>query len=51
MADDLSFQRNLSGRNESLRTETPEGRTRGGNHSHTSVVTGVSRSSTPEDSY
>jgi hypothetical protein len=51
MADDLPFQRNLSGRNERLRTETPEGQIHGGNHSRTSVVTGVSRSSTSEDSY
>jgi len=51
MADDLPFQRNLSKRNERLRTKTSEGRTPGGNRSHTSEVTGVSRSSTSEDSY
>jgi hypothetical protein len=49
VADDLPFQRNLSGRNESLRIEIPEGRIHGGDPGHRFKETGVSRSSTPED--
>jgi hypothetical protein len=49
VADDLPFQRNHSGINESLRIETPEGRSHGEDRSHTSKGTGVSRSSISED--
>jgi hypothetical protein len=51
MEDDLPFHRNLSERNERLRTETPEGQICGGNCNHTYIVAGVIISSTLEDIY